>query len=200
MKIIKIKAVSNFTPAMEKLRRKGYGGNNSRAFSGDEFDANSVHVTASCEGELIGMIRLTMSSVSVIQSLLNKNYSMLGQFGAAELTRAVVCRRWRGRNIFKLLMAEALMTAAKLGADKAVSIVEPDAAHLEFLRTIDFYDLGDLVLANNRPKGEVVAQIIAKSLDEDMGKIFDTRAQVISCERLKNFRIVSEIFERAAIA
>ena len=155
---VKVKAVENFTPAMEKLRRSGFHDSACQLTSGDDFDNSSVHILATIDDALVGMIRLTMGLPSVLHNWAIGECLLPSGQGIANVTRGIVDEKWRGKSLYKLLMTETMIKAKQLGAHTAIAAVELDFPNRKFLSSLGFNDFGDFVVFNHPPVGDTTCQ------------------------------------------
>lgn len=199
MKTIKIEAVKTFTPEMERLRRMDYDKNTSDKIWTDEFDARSIHILATCKNELIGIIRLTINQPSVLQTWANGKAPIQNGQDIADLTRAIVAKRWRNRNIFKLLMTEAIIKAKILGLTKVFSAIKTCAAHQKTFYDLGFENIGETVVFTHPPVSRTLCQSLIQFPQEHFLKALEMRNKVLNGERLKNFKVVSEIVGKSAV-
>lgn len=193
MKTIEISATNIFTPEMDMLRRMHYGDSESNKISVDEFDNKSQYVVAMYQKELVGMVRLTEGSPSPLQSWFGKNTILPSGKGIIELTRGVVAKPWRRFEIFTLLLTETLIKIKQLGADKSVTAILPEANHCRILTALGFHNIGETMICQHPQTGNILCQTMIQYPQKDFDKVLQERGRIINGEKLKNFRIISNI-------
>ncbi len=134
MKHLVISVAREFTPEMERLRRSAYHDSTGEVSSSDEFDACSVHVIASLDGALAGMVRMTPEPPSVLQTWFRGKAPLPTGPGVVDANRAVVSETSRGLGIYKVLMVEALAWARGQKAAHVVGTIELTFPIREFLK------------------------------------------------------------------
>jgi enoyl-CoA hydratase len=157
---ILVEVQNSFTPQMELLRREFSDMEWPNNTTEDEFDSRSIHVTISVDGELAGMVRLTKRPLSVLSAWAIGSHHVPNGKDVIEATRAVVARKWRGMDLYKVLMAEATLYCVQSGALVVVGGIEPAFPLRAFLTTIGFRDVGEPTRFHNPPNGAVWGQII----------------------------------------
>jgi hypothetical protein len=197
MKTIKIEALKTFTPEMEKFRCKGFCLEDSEIAVEDKFDSKSTHILASCEDEIIGMVRLTQNPTSVLLSWSGGEAPIPNRTDVIEATRAMVAGVWQGKDIFKLLMTETMIKAKKLGAKIAFASIEPGLKHCNFLYNIGFQNVGKQFFNLHPPINKTPCQTIIQLPNEDFEKVIEAREKIIKGNKLKDFKIVSEIADNS---
>lgn len=153
-----------FTPAMDGLRRAEWlGGRAGEA--GDEFDALSYHLSVAIEGTLVGLIRTTPASPSVLQAWSEGRAPLPHGPTVAEITRGVVAASARGLGIYSLGMLETVLRLSALHMTCATAAVEPDFVGRRFLSGLGFRPVGAPVPFDDRPRRGTVAQCLVLTVD-----------------------------------
>jgi hypothetical protein len=200
METIYIEAVTKFTSEIEKLRRTGFYGSSSETFSSDEFDTRSVHVLATIQDELVGMIRLTPEPPSILQKWSNGKAPIPNGEGVIDLTRGVVSKKWRNFDIFKLLICEAMIKAKDLGGEIAVASIAPHFPHRAFLTDIGFQNAGEpLIFYHLSAVVETISQCVIHHPQEDFDKVIDVRTKIINGVRMRKLHVISSISKDSVV-
>jgi hypothetical protein len=186
---------------MELLRRRdfsevGWPGGTSE----DEFDQSSLHITVSVGGELGGMVRLTKRPLSVLSAWAIGPHHIPEANDIIEATRAVVARKWRRMDLYKLMMAEVTRYCDRAGATRVVGAIEPDFPLRDFLATIGFRNQGEPIRHRNPPKGVVWGQIIVQEVALARKVISATLSFCVERLRGRGFAVRSTVLEGAVIA
>jgi predicted GNAT family N-acyltransferase len=200
MPLILVEVRDYFSPEMELLRRRYFSELEwPSGTSEDEFDRASSHITVSVAGELAGMVRLTKRPLSVLSAwALGPHYIPEGN-DIIEATRAVVARKWRGMDLYKLMMAEATRYSERSGASRVVGAVEPDFPLRAFLATIGFHNRGEPTRSRNSPKGTVWGQVIVEDVVLAREAVSATLSLCVERLRSRGFTVRSSVLEGAVI-
>jgi predicted GNAT family N-acyltransferase len=186
---------SGFSPAMELLRREYADSPWPDGTSEDEFDHCSIHITASVNGDLAGMVRLTKRPPSVLSAWAVGPHHLPGGGEVIEATRGVVARKWRGMDLYKVMMAEATRFCCAAGAFRAVGVIEPDFPLRDFLATIGFQNCGAPTRFHNPPKGHIWGQVIVQDVAHSQAAIASILARCICKLRDRGFTVRSTVLE-----
>jgi hypothetical protein len=199
--VILVEVRDYFSVAMELLRRHDFselawpGGT-----SEDELDQRSSHLTVSVDGELAGMVRLTKRPLSVLFAWAIGPHHIPDGNDIIEATRAVVALKWRGMDLYKLMMAEATRYCDRVGASRVVAQIEPDFPLRGYLATIGYRDRGEPTRSQNLPKGEVWGQVIVQELAPAREAISAAVSSCVEKLRGRGFAVRSWLHEVVAIA
>jgi hypothetical protein len=185
---------------MELLRREFSELEWPSGTSEDEFDRSSSHLTLSVAGELAGMVRLTRRPLSVLSAWAIGSHHIPDGDDIIEATRAVVARKWRGMDLYKLMMAQVTHYCYWAGAGRVVGAIEPDFALRGFLASIGFTNRGEPTRFQNPPKGKVWGQVIVQELALAREAASATLSFCVKKLRGRGFAVRSSVLEGAVIA
>jgi hypothetical protein len=187
--VITVEIHNHFSPLMELLRRDYSELSWPGETSEDEFDARSVHITVSVDGELAGMVRLTRRPVSVLSTWAIGAPNFPEGNDAFEATRGVVARKWRGMDLYKLMMAEVTFYADRVGASRIIAAIEPDFPLRGFLGTIGYQDWGDLTRLCVPPLGELWGQVILQEPARALERVSGALAESLTRLQRRGFSV-----------
>ena len=159
---VNVEVRENFTAEMDRLRRQYSDGAWPGGVSVDEFDRVSVHVTATVNGQVAGMVRITRRPPSVLSAWATDPHCLPAGDDIAEVTRGVVGREWRGMGLYKLLMAEATRYCHHWRVTRIVWAIEPDFRLRGYLEEIGFRAVGPPTWFHNPPNGPSRCQVIVQ--------------------------------------
>ena len=176
-RLLIVRLERRLTSELEVLRRNGWDACSALS-ARDEFDDESVHVVVSEQDRAVGMIRVTLSDRSVLDTWSNGRAPLPQGADVAELTRGVVVEPMRRLGIYRLAMLETVLCLRGLGARAATAAIEPDFPGRRFLRELGFLAVGAPVVFDDLPRSRTLAQPIALAIDagsagrwEDMRRI-----------------------------
>jgi hypothetical protein len=197
--IIHIEVRNNFSPAMELLRREYADSAWPSSTSEDEFDQHSVHITASVDGDLAGMVRLTRRPVSVLSAWAIGPHHLPEGNDIMEATRGVVARRWRGMDLYKVMMAEVTRYCRHRGASRVVGVIASEFPLRGFLATIGYGNCGQPTWFHNPPKGPVWGQVILQEVMLSQVVASFALSRCIAKLRERGFVVRSLVLESAIL-
>jgi hypothetical protein len=193
--VITVETRNHFSPLMELLRRDYSELSWPGKTSEDEFDARSVHITVSVDGELAGMVRLTRRPLSVLSTWTIGAPNFPEGSDTLEATRGVVARKWRGMDLYKLMMAEVTFYADRVGASRIIAAIEPDFPLRPFLRSIGYQDWGALTRLCVPPLGELWGQVILQEPARALERVSGTLAECLTRLQGRGFSVRPLSFE-----
>jgi enoyl-CoA hydratase len=193
---ILVEVRDSFTPEMERLRREYTDATWVNETTQDDFDSLSKHITISANAELVGMVRLTKRPYSVLAAWGVGREQLPGGSDTAEITRAVVARRWRGMGLYKLLMAEATRYCEQSGVALVVGVIELDFPLRDFLRSIGFSYVGSPIEVENPPLGLITGQIIAQQPARALNAVSASLAASFDKLKSRGFTVHSSVGDR----
>ena len=163
-RVVRTRWGDRFTAAMEALRRAEWLGGR-EGETRDEFDAVSHHLSVWVEGALVGLIRTTAASPSVLKAWSNGRSPLPQGPTVAEITRGVVAASARGLGLYSLGMLETVLRLRGLGMTWATAAVEPDFVGRRFLAGLGFVDVGVPIPFDDRPRRGTVVQCLVLPVD-----------------------------------
>jgi GNAT superfamily N-acetyltransferase len=108
----------------------------------DRFDERSTFVVARVNGELAGMIRLTVAEDGPLENwALDEPFRLPTGKDVIEFTRGVVRKRFRGQGVFRELLSNAVSHCASAGFCHATAAVQFNSPQLSVLVSIGFQTL-----------------------------------------------------------
>jgi enoyl-CoA hydratase/carnithine racemase/GNAT superfamily N-acetyltransferase len=173
---VDVEVRDSFTPEMERLRREYADHPWAGGTSEDDFDRVSSHIVVTVCGELAGMVRVTPQPPSVLATWAIGHHHVPGGDGVVEANRGVVARKWRGMDLYKVLMAEVTRYCHARGVTFVVGAIEPAFPLRGYLEQIGFRALGEPTQFHNPPKGETTCQVIV----QDVASACETVADVLT--------------------
>jgi GNAT superfamily N-acetyltransferase len=197
---ILIEVRGNFSDEMERLRREYSDRNWPGGVSEDEFDRDSVHVTAFVEGELAGMVRLTSRPLSVLSAWAVGQHQVPVGDDIVEATRGVVARKWRGIGLYKVLMAEATRYCHHRHVSRVVAAIEPDFPLRGYLEWIGFRPVGPPSWFHNPPNGATHCQVILQEPALAVGVASAALAGCIAELGKRGFSIRSSVLDVVSLS
>jgi GNAT superfamily N-acetyltransferase len=185
-----IRVETGLTVQMNALRAKHFF-NASSCDCSDPFDNCSTHTVAYINNRPIAMARNTPGPASPIQ-LWSKGKSPLpnGQ-GVMEATRAVVDKEWRGKGLYRLLIAIIFMQAIKqCEIEKLVAVHEIDFKYRHVLQSMGFVNYGESFVCIHPLSNEAVSLqgIIANTKQTEIG-FYEKTYHEIQSRLLKKWNI-----------
>jgi hypothetical protein len=135
---ILVEVRGSYSDEMERLRREYSDRDWPGDTSEDEFDRVSVHLTASVEGEVAGMVRITPRPPSLLSAWAVGAHHLPVGDDIAEATRGVVARKWRGMGLYKLLMAEVTRFSHHRRVPRVMAAIEPHLRSVAIWRRLGF--------------------------------------------------------------
>jgi hypothetical protein len=182
-----------FTAAMEGLRRAEWlGGRAGEA--GDEFDAHSYHLSVAIDGTLVGLIRTTPASPSVLQAWSEGRAPLPHGPSVAEITRGVVAAPARGLGVYSLGMLETVLRLRALGVICATAAVEPDFVGRRFLGGLGFRAVGAPMPFDDRPRRGTVVQCLVLPVEAGSEASWrDQRRTVLRRLGERGYRVDSDL-------
>lgn len=189
---ISVEVRDTFSTEMERLRREYADQEWPGGTSGDEFDGCSSHVVVSIGSESAGMVRLTRRPPSVLAAQIDPHH-LPDRPGIVEATRGVVARRWRGMNLYKLLMAEVTAYCDHTGASIVVAAIEPDFPLRDFLARIGYQTWGEPTRFRNHPKGDIWCHVIVQTPALARESVSIARSSCISGLHKRGFFVHSTV-------
>lgn len=160
---ITVRRIGTLSTAMERLRAEGLGCPS--LTSRDRFDEGSIHVTAFVAKRPVGMVRVTTSGPSILESWSADGWPLPVGEGVVELTRGVVAPDCRGFGIYRLLMLEVMASLAVGRFRIATAAIEPDFVGRHFLTTLGFHVGGSIQVFRDTPREHTVVVPILAGID-----------------------------------
>ena len=194
---ILIEVRGSFSVEMEGLRREYSNLDWPGGVSEDEFDRDSVHVTASVEGELAGMVRITSRPLSVLSAWAVGQHHLPVGDDIVEATRGVVARKWRGIGLYKVLMAEVTRYCHRRQVARIVAAIEPDFPHRRYLEGIGFRPVGPQSWFHNPPNGLTQCLVILQEPALAVGEASAALAVCIAKLGERGFSVHSSVLDVA---
>ena len=168
-----------FSNAVDELRRLHYFEEPViNASTKDTLDDSSRHILAYCSQNLIGAIRLTINSTQADEK-------------AATLTKAVIDRSWKRRELYKILMLEIVVMAFEMGCDRAVACVPLSIVIRNFLTSLGFEVVAEPTVLDNLRFDTTICEYIQLDLRRNIQKIIHARNELVTRFQTKNYHIIS---------
>ena len=199
MSVLELLHTRTFDPEMHRLRREFSDQEWPNGSSADEFDAVSSHVVASVDGELAGMVRLTRRPLSVLAVWAIGESYLPDSREAAEATRGVVARKWRGMGLYKLLMSEATCLCHHWGVPQVVAAIELDFPLRGFLERIGFRCVGRPTPFRSAPREKVECQVIVQEPANALRAALEARESCVRQLATKGFLVGPSLADRAGV-
>jgi GNAT superfamily N-acetyltransferase len=136
---IRIQVEAEINPKMAALRQMSY---DDYICGPDRFDGFSSHITAWCDSEPVGMVRLTQGPPFALTEWSGGAFQAPPGRGVIEMTRGVVHPEFRRAGIYKAVMLDALFFAHFSGLGVAIAAIQPDFVGRRFLESVGFSAFG----------------------------------------------------------
>lgn len=165
----------------------------------DEFDRISMNVVLLADEKLAGVVRLTPSPPSVLSTWSKGALDFSSYPHAADLSRAAIAEEFRALGLYKLLMAEAIVEARRMGVQNLFGVVALDHLYLmDFWTRLGAKKMGEPKMCAPRNITAQPGLPIHIAVQEALEPARNTIAAIALNLRLKGFDLASPRDKRRA--